>query len=180
VFDYDERISEGIVVEHDSFPGWRFTVDLALATGIVRLELRSAGEPITKRGVLRNLPLDAIAETARARAIEDLETHEAPGISMSPALASEFKELTKEYRQAPRPGRAGRDPKFYVTFAKAYLDAIEHGESVSTFAGRQHLSRSQVNTILREARIRGLYRSLGRGRSGGELTDDGKELLQEG
>ena len=80
-----------------------------------------------------------------------------------------------------RPGRQGRSDLSYATWARAYAELFESGERKPTtrLAEEQHLSPSQVGTIIGEARRRGLLTRASPGMAGSELTDIARQMLSE-
>ena len=78
-----------------------------------------------------------------------------------------------------RPGRKGRSDLSYATWARAYVRFIEEGERnpVRRLADEQHLSSSQIRTIIGEARRRDLLTEAKPGKAGGQLTEKCVVLL---
>ena len=60
-----------------------------------------------------------------------------------------------------------------------YVDLLDGGNQrpVSTLAEQMHLCEKTIRNYLFKARERDLLTSVGRGVSGGELTDKAKEIL---
>lgn len=81
-----------------------------------------------------------------------------------------------ELRRTPRPGRRGRDDRWYADLAKAYVDSGSR-TPVKDLSEGLNLSASQVRNLLHEARRRGLLTRSAKGKAGGVLTDSAKELL---
>jgi len=85
-----------------------------------------------------------------------------------------------------RPGRKGREDRFYAIVAAAYVDAIERGSRTPVVSAAEALSNARsgpyeppyVRDLLHVARQRGLLTRPPRGRAGGQLTDKARALLQ--
>jgi hypothetical protein len=100
-------------------------------------------------------------------------------------LPSKF---TREAVNVPRrPGRKGRDDRFYAVIAAAYVDALKRGSHQPVRAAARTLSESSggiyepayVRDLLHVARRRGLLTRPPKGRAGGELTEKALEALSE-
>lgn len=96
---------------------------------------------------------------------------------LAPYLGDEW--MTK----APRPGRAGRDSRFYARKAEQYVAACDADPKrpVAYLIERsdEYLTEGQVRWYLSEARRRGLLTKPKPGHAGGELTVEGRQLLDD-
>ncbi len=84
--------------------------------------------------------------------------------------------------QPKRPGRAGHPDKFYATIAKAYVDALQRGSKspIQDLATALDYSTHHIRDLVKNARQKGLLSAApGRGRAGGHLTDQGRELINQ-
>lgn len=95
--------------------------------------------------------------------------------------------FTSEAVSAPRrPGRRGRDDRFYAIVAALYVKALEQGSRKPVVATAEMLSKRQrgtyeaayVRDLLYAARQRGLLTRPPKGQAGGQLTDRAQALLQ--
>jgi hypothetical protein len=100
-------------------------------------------------------------------------------------LPSKF---TQEAVSVPRrPGRKGRDDRFYAVVAAAYVDALKRGSRQPVRAAARTLGESSggtyepayVRDLLHVARQRGLLTRPPKGRAGGELTEKALGALNE-
>ena len=123
---------------------------------------------VTSR-LLRKVPLDAIVDEALHRMNE------------SGRLPKGWDSVA---RNAPgRPGRAGRDDRFYAVWARRYVDQAARSRSPTRDLAELHGERyGAVVQWIHEARNRGLLsRSAGgtqQGRRGGRLTPKAMKLLR--
>lgn len=95
--------------------------------------------------------------------------------------------FTVDAISAPRrPGRKGRDDRFYATVASAYVGALKRGSRQPVVEAAQALGEATggfyastyVRDLLHEARRRELLTRPPRGRAGGQLTEKALALLQ--
>ena len=184
------------VYNEERFPGWTFTVTFSPAgrpvgfAVVAHAPVDAAGWPqagdaprhpreapgITARW-LRSLPLAEIQETAR-KAYIGRRTTGPPDL-----LAKSLENWARIFADTPRPGRRGRDDRAYAEMAALYVAELERNPTfaVQALAERLHYARTQVRSVLTEARRRQLLtKPMTPGRAGGELTDKAKRLLQEG
>ena len=85
-----------------------------------------------------------------------------------------------EFERAPRPGRRGRPDRFYAEWAARYVALVNHPKPVARLAAQYHYSASQIRHFLNQARHRGFLTDPDeKGRAGGELTDEARELLDD-
>ena len=190
-------------VMHPEFPGWRFLVTFSPAGVPVgfRIEadkgfrmdpwlsgdpaIANAGHsptapPITAR-FLRQLPLGEIQNAARHAVLKsaaaDDRAREAPERSVTEHWERTFDETR-------RPGRRGRDDRFYAELAAAYVDRVQvkkpSARPVEDLANDMGYSPSQIRNLLYVARKRELLTSAPAGRPGGELTAKARHLLEAG
>jgi hypothetical protein len=165
--DLDQRGYFDIRLEHDDYPGWTFTLDLAEGGGVwgVRVRLdrsaRDNGDTVTRRR-LRDLPLGDLALAARAKVALDVELS---GMA-SPALLSRYRCEIGEERQH----RGKRVPDDVLLEAmRAYMAAVNAGGATKEAAAAFGCSKSTMDDYRAAAISRGLFRSHGRGIPGGQL-----------
>ena len=85
-------------------------------------------------------------------------------------------------RELHRRGPRGREPVVYAKVAQVYADLVFQGERypVRVMADRsKRFTYDQLHEMVRGARSRGLLTQPGRGKVGGELTDEADRLLAE-
>jgi len=79
----------------------------------------------------------------------------------------------------PRPGRAGRDDHFYAVWAARYVDqGAQSPRPIADLAAEHDRPAGRIREYVAEARRRELLTPTRQGRSGGELTDKARTLLQ--
>jgi hypothetical protein len=118
---------------------------------------------ITSR-ILRKVPLEAIIDEALRRLNE---------ISRLPSGWDAIA------RNAPgRPGRAGRDDRFYATWSKRYVEA-DPRRRIRDLEETYGESYGAITQWIYDARERGLLSRTGQGRSGGVLTDKAVAILRK-
>jgi hypothetical protein len=130
---------------------------------------------------LRRVHLGRAIELAYGQLEEWLERDQRYGRP----LPSKF---TREAVSVPRrPGRKGRDDRFYAVVAAAYVDALKMGSRQPVRAAARTLSQrsggtyepAYVRDLLHGARQRGLLTRPPKVRAGGELTEKALEALSE-
>lgn len=96
--------------------------------------------------------------------------------------------FTDDAISAPRrPGRKGRDDRFYATVASAYVDALERGSRKPVVDAAQSLGDktggsyepTYIRDLLHEARRRELLTRPPKGRAGGQLTEKAFMALRD-
>ena len=84
-------------------------------------------------------------------------------------------EVKAEQRQ---PGRPRRPASYWAVWAKRYVDAcVESDKPIQHLAERFGHGDDQVRDIIHQCRVRKFLTKVGRGRSGGRLTDLAVETL---
>jgi hypothetical protein len=114
--------------------------------------------------MLRKVPLEAIVTEALRR-------------------MNEYSQLPRGWdeivRSAPRrPGGAGRDDRFYATWAKRYVDA-DPRKRIKDLAETYSQKYGAVTQFIFDARERGLLSREGQGKSGGVLTPKALAILRK-
>jgi hypothetical protein len=106
--------------------------------------------------------------------------------------AGNWLDMPEEWRRgmlkSPHPGRRGHPSAFYALWVQRYLDACEASERPMEYLADQWLEegeqrrsfKARMNRYLGEAQRQGLIERLGRGRPGGTMTRECRELLSEG
>jgi hypothetical protein len=80
----------------------------------------------------------------------------------------------------PRPGRAGRDDHFYAVWAARYAERAAYTpRPIADLADEHDRPPTRLREYVAEARRRGLLTATRPGRSGGQLTDKARALLEE-
>jgi hypothetical protein len=89
--------------------------------------------------------------------------------------------LTADDDQAhPRPGRAGRDDHFYAVWAARYSERAAYTpRPIAELAEAHDRPPTRIREYIAEARRRGLLTATRPGRSGGQLTDKARALLEQ-
>jgi hypothetical protein len=89
--------------------------------------------------------------------------------------------LTADDDQAhPRPGRAGRDDHFYAVWAARYAEQAAYtARPIAELADAHDRPPTRLREYIAEARRRGLLTATRPGRSGGQLTDKARALLED-
>jgi hypothetical protein len=165
----------------EGLDGWTFDYEARVtqAPHITELRIRSVGDVsggITGE-LLRRIPigevLDAVSRKLRTMPLDQFD--------YPAAERREVRALGRRFAAQPRPGRRGRDDEFYAVLANEYLRLLATGSRrpVADLARLQHLSVSQVRSLLVGARRRGLLTPGLVGRPGGSLTDKAEALLTE-
>ena len=145
----------------DAFRRWPPTPGTAPSTGLLARTLR---------GTLRLGP-DVIRRLTRMPAGLDLSR-------MGPALREYLETPLPPPRRSPgRPGSSGRPDGYYLEIAVAYSEAGTRHPNVAA-AKQTGYSREYVRDAVAECRRRDLLTKALPGRSGGELTDKAKRLLE--
>ena len=78
-----------------------------------------------------------------------------------------------------RPGRAGRDDRYYVVWAARYAEKAGSPRPIAELAEEHGLRREQVRDLIHTARERDLLTPGRRGRPQGELTAKSRALLEQ-
>lgn len=128
------------------------------------------------------LPMRALRHIRTSDAFADARQYQRmlPG---SPLLRG----LTEEVLKAPRrPGRSGRNDRFYAELAAAYVETIDAGSRTPvkdlTAKLREqelHYTEPSVRDLIHDARRRGLLTASPKGRAGGRLTDKAIAALRD-
>lgn len=169
------EVTAGMPLE--GFPG--LEVQAVFVTRDGRTEAESVtvyGGPVTAKA-LRAVKLDVL----RREAAEILDLAVSAALrdhDIGPRLLA----ASQTFHLERRPGRRGRGDLFYAAVAAAYCSELEQGngrDAVARLAKREHLSESQVRSILHEARRRELLTKPRKaGVAGGHLTPKAIELLK--
>lgn len=179
-----------VSIGHIDYPDWEFVVWLSDSGVAVGFEVRPLGSvPYGVRGGRRKLTADPTPITARmmhSLPVGELQRAavliERRHLSHLATMSPRFVEWAEAMKAAPRPGRRGRDDRFYAALARDYVVVLSTSSSPVADLGEKYaMSRSQVRNLLHEARQRGLLTTPAtRGQAGGELTDRARALLEEG
>jgi hypothetical protein len=83
--------------------------------------------------------------------------------------------------QPERPGKAGRDDRFYLPWAIAYAEALAEDKTsrapVEAVARKFGVSRTHARDMISQARRRRLLPHASQGRAGGQLTQKALDLI---
>jgi hypothetical protein len=122
--------------------------------------------PMLTAAILRSVSVDRLYELARNT------------VSISSGLGIYLDVKIDEFRKHPRPGRVGRPDVFYASLAAQYVELLKASATPTKALAELHsYSESSMRDYLHQARERGLLTKAPPGRSGGELTDKAKEIL---
>jgi hypothetical protein len=95
------------------------------------------------------------------------------------AVAPEATPTADDDQAHPRPGRAGRDDHFYAVWAARYAERVAYtARPIAELADEHGRPPARLREYIAEARRRGLLTATRRGRSGGQLTDKARALLE--
>lgn len=93
--------------------------------------------------------------------------------AFTPAQAKALQEEAKR-----RPGRVGRDERFWAEIADAYVAALAFPNPIKHLHEQMpDLKPSQIRDLIHRARYKAFLTDSTRGKAGGELTDKSKKLL---
>jgi hypothetical protein len=165
----DSSIAELILTTEDGSIGSRMLRDLPI--GEMRRAVRAA--------------LDQRSEAARSEAqarLESLSARPDLAVAMVGQLewAGRAAAIASAFVDRPRTGPAGRSDREYAAIAAVYVRHLGDAQPVERAAEQLGLTPKSVRNYLYRARERGVLTSAGRGRAGGELTEYGCQLLEEG
>jgi hypothetical protein len=96
------------------------------------------------------------------------------------AMAPEVTSTADDDEAHPRPGRAGRDDHFYAIWAARYAERAAYTpRPIADLAQEHDRPPARLREYIAEARRRGLLTATTPGRSGGQLTDKARALLEQ-
>jgi hypothetical protein len=147
----------------------------------VRWNMAPDAPALTAR-MLRSVPLgklQAVARESWERRGENTARVYARNADRSPASAMAATLRPVVDAMELRPGRRGRTDREYAALSTLYVASMADRVTLPELASSLHLSPGTLRNQLYEARRRGLLTAAPKGRSGGELTPKGRELLQK-
>lgn len=155
----------------DGFPGW-------VATWLFLVV--KPPEPIAVR--LRYLGPDQRTTAITAQLLRKVSPDRARQRFSEVHLASEvgllFNEAFDATDATARPGRRGRDDRFYAVLVRDYSGLVATSPTpVKELANKLGYSASQIRNLLYTARQRGLLTASEPGKAGGDETDKCREIL---
>ena len=164
---------------HGRLPGhpeWKITATFAHQNG----QLVVSSCTIAPAG---DLPLGGLtARQLRRATLGDLTRRVSVGFvgRILGALAPEITRTLDDDHTHPRPGRAGRDDHFYAVWAARYAERAAYTpRPIAELADEHDRPPTRLREYIAEARRRGLLTATRPGRSGGQLTDKARALLED-
>jgi hypothetical protein len=129
-----------------------------------------------------DLPLGGLtARQVRRATLGDLTRRVSVGLvgRILGALAPDATRPPDDDQTQPRPGRAGRDDHFYAVWAARYTERAAYtNRPIAELAEAHDRPPTRIREYIAEARRRGLLTATRPGRSGGQLTDKARALLE--
>jgi len=122
------------------------------------------------------------ARQLRRATLGDLTRRVSAGLigQVMTAMAPQVTRTTDDDEAHPRPGRAGRDDHFYAIWAARYTaKAAYTPRPIADLAHEHDRPPARLREYIAEARRRGLLTATTPGRSGGQLTDKARALLEQ-
>jgi hypothetical protein len=100
--------------------------------------------------------------------------------SIMTTMAPEATRTADDDQAHPRPGRAGRDDHFYAVWAARYAERAAYtARPIADLAQQHDRPPARLREYIAEARRRQLLTGTTPGRSGGQLTDKARALLEQ-
>jgi hypothetical protein len=177
----------------EELPGWHAVLRFENVDGIKRLlELRIIAGDIDAQVTKHESLTDSGLTLTEAGPDSELTTTMLRKIAIDRLARTARTGIHPEYAKLPRlepflfdrvrPGRRGRNNVEFAKLAQQYITEFNSGNPhpTKTLAKAHHLSPSQMSQLINQARNRGLLtRPPGKGRPGGELTEDAYTLLEK-